>query len=79
MKTMAGLMIATGILAGSGAVHAANTPCSGKKGGVSHCLGSYFVCNDGSTSQSKKTCTSAYVEDGGGAEDGGGSRKSRRR
>lgn len=32
-------------------------PCSGKKGGVSHCLGKYFVCNDGSTSQSKRTCS----------------------
>lgn len=32
-------------------------PCSGKKGGVSHCMGKYFVCNDGSTSQSKRTCS----------------------
>ncbi|UAN51386.1 hypothetical protein KGP26_27625 [Serratia sp. JSRIV002] len=35
---------------------AANTPCSGKKGGVSHCSGEKFVCNDGSVSKSKKTC-----------------------
>jgi hypothetical protein len=33
------------------------TPCSGKKGGVSHCLGKFFVCKDGSTSQSKKVCS----------------------
>jgi len=35
---------------------AANTPCSGKKGGVSHCLAGKFICNDGSMSQSKRTC-----------------------
>ena len=31
-------------------------PCSGKKGGISHCQGSQFVCNDGSISKSKKIC-----------------------
>lgn len=31
-------------------------PCSGKKGGISHCQGSKFVCNDGSISGSKKVC-----------------------
>lgn len=35
---------------------AANTPCSGKKGGVSHCQGSKFICNDGSISGSKRVC-----------------------
>lgn len=35
---------------------ARNTPCSGKKGGVSHCSGGKFICNDGSMSASKKTC-----------------------
>lgn len=35
---------------------AANYPCSKSKGGVSHCNGKIFVCNDGSTSKSKKTC-----------------------
>lgn len=34
-------------------------PCSGKKGGVSYCMGRYFVCNDGSTSQSKRTSARA--------------------
>lgn len=33
-----------------------NYPCSGNKGGISHCLGSRFVCNDGSFSASKKAC-----------------------
>lgn len=35
---------------------AGNKPCSGKKGGVSHCSGGKFVCKDGSISASKKTC-----------------------
>lgn len=35
---------------------AANYPCSGRKGGVSHCQGDIFVCNDGSVSGSKKSC-----------------------
>ncbi|WP_335876881.1 hypothetical protein [Acinetobacter baumannii] len=32
-------------------------PCSGKKGGISHCDGGKFVCNDGSISASKKICS----------------------
>lgn len=43
---------------------ASNTPCSGRKGGISHCQGSTFVCNDGSVSASKQNCT-AYI--GGGS------------
>ena len=35
---------------------AANKPCSGKKGGISHCSGEKFVCNDGTISKSKKAC-----------------------
>lgn len=42
------------------AAMAQNTPCSGKKGGISHCDGSKFVCNDGSYSRSKKNCSSEY-------------------
>ena len=34
---------------------AASKPCSGKKGGISHCEGIAFVCNDGSAS---KDCSS---------------------
>lgn len=30
-----------------------NKPCIGKKGGISHCAGNKFVCNDGSISGSK--------------------------
>lgn len=36
---------------------AANTPCSGSKGGIDHCDGSKFVCKDGSYSKSKKMCS----------------------
>jgi len=38
---------------------AANTPCSGSKGGISHCRGDIFICNDGSVSGSKKSCQAA--------------------
>ena len=37
---------------------AGGKPCSGKKGGISHCEGTQFVCNDGSTSKSTKDCSS---------------------
>ena len=46
----------------AGGVNAANTPCSGKKGGVSHCAGGKHVCNDGSISASKKTCSAGTSE-----------------
>lgn len=36
--------------------HARNYPCSGKKGGVSHCQNGKFICKDGSVSGSKKIC-----------------------
>ncbi len=39
------------------ATSATNTPCSGKKGGIAHCAGATFVCNDGSISGSKKVCS----------------------
>ena len=39
---------------------AANTPCSGKKGGIDRCDGELFLCNDGSISASKKSCSALY-------------------
>lgn len=52
------LAIAIGVVATTVAADArGRTPCSGSKGGISHCMGRYFVCNDGSTSQSKRDCT----------------------
>ncbi len=37
------------------AAHGANTPCSGRKGGVARCQGDTFICKDGSVSASKKS------------------------
>nr|WP_256262535.1 hypothetical protein [Pseudomonas gingeri] len=45
------------LLLGSGTVLAANTPCSGSKGGIAGCDGETFLCNDGSISGSKKNCS----------------------
>lgn len=40
----------------------ANTPCSGKKGGIDRCDGDLFLCNDGSISGSKKSCAAMFGE-----------------
>jgi hypothetical protein len=51
------LLCAVGVVALlSHSSSAANTPCSGRKGGISHCQGSTFICNDGSISASRKNC-----------------------
>lgn len=39
---------------------AGNTPCSGRKGGIAGCDGDTFLCNDGSISASKKSCSALY-------------------
>ncbi|VVN10138.1 hypothetical protein PS858_00719 [Pseudomonas fluorescens] len=46
----------------SSSAWAGNTPCSGKKGGIDRCDGDLFVCNDGSISASKKSCSARYGE-----------------
>lgn len=46
-------------------------PCSGSKGGISHCDGEQFVCKDGSYSQSKKIC-SGITKDTGATNSGTG-------
>lgn len=52
------LFIATFLLLIASSVHAqGRQPCSGSKGGISHCAGATFVCNDGSVSASKKHCS----------------------
>jgi hypothetical protein len=48
------------ILIPTTALEAANTPCSGAKGGISGYPGETLICNDGSVSASKKSC-SAYM------------------
>lgn len=39
---------------------AGNTPCSGRKGGIAGCDGDTFLCNDGSISASKKSCSAQF-------------------
>lgn len=55
-KLLSALMISSVLLMTANAAHAGRAPCSGKKGGVSHCSGGKFICNDGSVSKSKKIC-----------------------
>lgn len=43
---------------------AANFPCSGKKGGIARCQGETFICNDGSISGSKKSCSASIRASG---------------
>lgn len=41
-------------------------PCSGSKGGISHCSSNgKFVCRDGSISGSKKVCGGSSLGNGG--------------
>ena len=58
MKNML-LVITRGLLIVSQAEAArGRKPCSGAKGGISHCTSSgKFVCNDGSLSRSQKICS----------------------
>ena len=35
------------------------SPCDRGAGGISHCMGGKFVCNNGTISRSKKVCTGA--------------------
>ena len=51
------VMAMTVTLASTMIVDAANTPCSGKKGGIARCTkDGKFLCKDGTISQSKKVC-----------------------
>ncbi len=50
------IVLAAALLLASSRALAQNTPCSGHKGGINHCQGDTFVCNDGSVSGSKKSC-----------------------
>lgn len=55
---LAGLMVGT--------AQAGNTPCSGRKGGISHCAGGSFVCIDGSISASRRICGAGSGASGAG-------------
>lgn len=51
MIAVIGFVLSMNVYAGRG-----RKPCSGAKGGVSHCTkDGKFVCNDGSISRSKKS------------------------
>lgn len=44
----------------SSAAHAnGRQPCDRGAGGISHCMGDKFICNDGRVSGSKRTCNPA--------------------
>jgi hypothetical protein len=60
------------LLAIVGVADAENTPCSGRKGGIAGCQGDTFICNDGSVSASKRSC-SAYTGGAVGLLGGAGS------
>lgn len=49
-------LVLFGLLLAASWAAAANTPCSGKKGGIERCQGETFICRDGSVSASKKSC-----------------------
>ncbi|MFV7531291.1 hypothetical protein [Enterobacter mori] len=59
MKKLILLLLVAGILFTVQAEAArGRKPCSGSKGGISHCTSDgRFVCNDGSLSQSKRFCS----------------------
>ncbi len=56
MKKILTVTIALLAAASMSLTFAANTPCSGKKGGIAGCQNGKFLCNDGTISASKKTC-----------------------
>ncbi|PND33161.1 hypothetical protein C1I89_11680 [Achromobacter pulmonis] len=55
MTMRLGLLLLAVLFAAS--AHSANYPCSGKKGGVDRCVGTQFLCRDGSISASKRVCS----------------------
>lgn len=58
MKKMVLAIMAMALMSASFAAEArGRQPCSGKKGGVSHCSGDKFVCKDGTISKSKRSCS----------------------
>lgn len=75
----AGVVVALAVVALivtlAGQAYAANYPCSGNKGGVSHCQGKTLICNDGSVSASKRSCEAELT--GGAGLVGGGSQQMR--
>ncbi len=56
-KVAAVVSIMSLLLVGFDAQAKGREPCSGKKGGISHCSGKLFVCKNGTISQSKRNCS----------------------
>ncbi|MEG0759409.1 MAG: hypothetical protein RR505_13450 [Raoultibacter sp.] len=56
MSTAKFFALVLAVILGVSVAHARNYPCSGKKGGVSHCQNGKFVCKDGFVSGSKQVC-----------------------
>ncbi len=58
MKKLMALVTLGLVFLATQSAYARNYPCSGKKGGVSHCTSDgKFVCNDGTISKSKRICS----------------------
>lgn len=56
------LAISTALALASLTALAANTRCSGSKGGIAGCDGDLFLCNDGSISGSKKATRPTWAQ-----------------
>lgn len=70
MNKLTAAVFATALVLASGAALAkGRQPCSGSKGGVSHCEGETFMCNDGSASRSTRSCSASGA--GGSSAKGG--------
>ena len=54
MKICSAFMVSMLMMVAVGQANAQNYPCSKSMGGVSHCQGGKFVCNNGKISQSMK-------------------------
>jgi len=65
MKTIIRVVAACALVAVALSANTASArgrePCSGSKGGISHCSGAIFMCNDGTASQSKRNCAAEGV------------------
>ncbi|UNU74121.1 hypothetical protein LU293_04285 [Moraxella nasovis] len=56
MNKLITALVASTLLVTTPALAKGKQPCSGKKGGISHCSNGKFVCKDGTISKSEKVC-----------------------
>lgn len=64
MRTVSAWLLGMSLMFTASLAPAANTPCSGSKGGIARCQGELFLCNDGSISGSKKSCPAHFGQGG---------------